>query len=333
MTEAGGGLAFATQTPLTTGAFPPRREGRRILVAAALVVAVGGAALGAEGGASHYLPGAGGDMLLAVPPAPGLTVANTVWFQTGEIDSAVLGGRAKLGLDLDLALNLASAAYTFGTPVLGGAYTMAAMVPFGYANLSASLTGPGGGKIDASGDSFALSDAAFIPIQLNWSAGAFSFKASQAIIAPTGAYSVDNAVNLGRNYWSFDTAGAVTWFDEESGREVSLAPGIMVNTENPDTDYRTGTEFHLDFTATQFVSPSFAVGLRGYWYRQITGDSGAGAILGDFKSESVGLGLGFLWTPPVGDGRLSVAGKWMRDIYADNRFESDYFTLTGAWNF
>jgi hypothetical protein len=272
-------------------------------------------------------------MLLAVPPAPGLTVANTVWFQTGSLGSAVLGGNVELGLDLDLALNLASASYTFETPVLGGAYTMAAMVPFGYANLSASLTGPGGGRIDASGDSFALSDIALIPVQLNWSAGAFSFKASQAIIAPTGAYDASDAINLGRNYWSFDTAAAVTWFDPEGGREVSLAPGIMFNTENPDTDYRTGAEFHLDFTATQFVSESFAVGLRGYWYKQISGDSGAGAVLGDFKSESVGLGLGFLWTPPVGDGRLSIAGKWMHDVYADNRFEADYFTLTGAWNF
>jgi hypothetical protein len=332
MSEAGERLASATETPRTTRAFA-RRRGGWCFVAATLAAAIGGPTLGAEGGASHYLPGAGGDMLLAVPPAPGLTVANTVWFQTGSLGSAVLGGNVELGLDLDLALNLASASYTFETPVLGGAYTMAAMVPFGYANLSASLTGPGGGRIDASGDSFALSDIALIPVQLNWSAGAFSFKASQAIIAPTGAYDASDAINLGRNYWSFDTAAAVTWFDPEGGREVSLAPGIMFNTENPDTDYRTGAEFHLDFTATQFVSESFAVGLRGYWYKQISGDSGAGAVLGDFKSESVGLGLGFLWTPPVGDGRLSIAGKWMHDVYADNRFEADYFTLTGAWNF
>jgi hypothetical protein len=187
--------------------------------------------------------------------------------------------------------------------------------------------------MDASGNSFNLSDAALIPVQLNWSVGSFSFKASQTIIAPTGAYDANRAVNLGRNYWSFDTATAVTWSDPEAGREVSIAPGIMFNTENPDTNYQTGTEFHVDATATQFLSESFAIGLRGYWYKQLTGDSGSGATLGSFKSESVGVGVGFLWSPPVLDGRLSVLGKWMRDVYADNRFESDYATLTLAIKF
>jgi hypothetical protein len=272
-------------------------------------------------------------MLLAVPPAPGLTVANTVWFQTGSLGSRRSGGprrvrarprpRAEPRLGV-LHLRDAGAGRRLHH---GGDGPVRLRGPLGEPDR------PGRRADRRSGDSFALSDIALIPVQLNWSAGAFSFKASQAIIAPTGAYDPDRAVNLGRNYWSFDTAAAVTWFDPEGGREVSLAPGIMFNTENPDTDYRTGAEFHLDFTATQFLSESFAVGLRGYWYKQITGDSGAGAVLGDFKSESVGLGLGFLWTPPVGDGRLSILGKWMHDVYADNRFESDYFTLTGAWTF
>jgi len=32
------------------------------------------------------------------------------------------------------------------------------------------------------------------------------------------------------------------------------------------------------------------VGLVGYFYQQITGDSGSGAMLGDFKSRVVGIG-------------------------------------------
>jgi hypothetical protein len=302
-------------------------------VLSAALCAAAAPALAAEGASSHYLPGAGGDMLLAVPPDPGLTIANTVWYQGGDVGTAVLDGRVKFGLDIDLVLNLAAASYTFETPVFGGRYTMAALVPFGKADLSASLEGPGGGRIDASGDSFNLSDIAVVPVQLNWNTGAFSWEVSQSIVAPTGAYDADQAINLGRNYWSFATNAAATWFDPEGGREVSIAPGIMFNTENPDTDYRTGTEFYLDFTATQFLSPTFAVGLRGYWYQQLTGDSGAGATLGDFKSESVGLGLGFLWTPAFAEGRLSILGKWMRDVHAKNRFESDYVTLTGAWTF
>ena len=89
----------------------------------------------------------------------------------------------------------------------------------------------------------------------------------------------------------------------------------------------------MDFVANQFLSPTFALGLRGYYYKQLTGDSGSGATLADFKSESFGVGPGFVWIPKLGGGRLTVLGKWMHDFSAENRFESDYLTLTGAWSF
>jgi len=112
-----------------------------------------------------------------------------------------------------------------------------------------------------------------------------------------------------------------------------VAPGIMFNTKNNKTDYKTGSEFHLDFTINQFLSETFAVGLKGYYYKQVSGDSGSGALLGNFKSESFGLGPGFFWTPKFAGGRLVVQGKWIHDFDATNRFESDYGTLGVAWKF
>jgi hypothetical protein len=312
--------------------------------AAALAVLIGFAVLcasapsatfAAEGAASHYLPGAGGDIFLALTPEPGFQAANTFWYQTGDTSVAPIDGLVSLDMDLDLFLNIASLTYTFEEAVLAGRYTIGVAIPFGYANLDGTLIGPFGGRFGFSDDSFDLSDIAFIPLQMNWSAGRWSFKLMESIVAPTGGYSSssDDLANLGRNYWSFDTVGAVTWFNPESGTEVSVAPGVMANTENTDTDYRTGTEFHLDFVVNQFLSPAFALGVRGYYYNQLSGDSGSGAVLGDFKSESFGIGPGFIWIPGFGGGRLTVLGKWMHDFSADNRFESDYFTLTGAWKF
>ena len=210
---------------------------------------------------------------------------------------------------------------------------MAIAVPFGYANLDATLAFPILGTVGRSDDSFALSDIFVTPVQLNWSAGSFSFKLAESIIAPTGKYDKGELVNLGRNYWSFDTAGAVSWFNAKTGTGVDLAPGIMVNTENDETSYKTGTEFHLDFTANQFLSEGFAVGIKGYWYQQLTGDSGSGAILGDFKSSAFGLGPGFVWIPKSAGGNLTVLGKWIHDFHDKNRFDSDYFTLAAGWKF
>lgn len=293
------------------------------------------AAFAAEGGASHYLPGAGGDILLAAPPEPGLQGAYMLWYQSGSTDVSILEGRVSFGLDLDLFLNIASLSYTFDKPVMGGRYTIGVAIPFGSADLNGTLTGPLGNRFAFSDDSFDLSDIALIPFQMNWTSDRWSFKLSESIVAPTGGYdtSGNNLANLGRNYWSFDTLGAVTWFNPESGTEVSFAPGVMINTNNPDTDYKTGTEFHADLVANQFLSETFAVGLRGYYYKQLSGDNGSGATLGDYKSRSYAAGPGLVWIPEFGNGRFTVLGKWMHDFSADNRFKSDYVTLTGAWKF
>jgi hypothetical protein len=90
----------------------------------------------------------------------------------------------------------------------------------------------------------------------------------------------------------------------------------MLNTENDDTDYSTGAEFHVDFTANQFLTETFAVGRRGSHYRQVTGDGGSGAALGDFKPESLGIGPGFCWTPKFGGAKLVLQGKWLHDLEA-----------------
>jgi hypothetical protein len=303
------------------------------LLALLSTVTLGGSARAAEGGSSHYLPGTVGDIAIALVPEPGLQVANTVFYQSGDLGTAILGGEVDVNIDMDFVLNMVGAAYTFETPVLGANYTVGAVIPFGYANVDAELSVPGVGTVGDDDDSFDLSDIAVVPIQLNWKVGDFSFKFAEVIFAPTGGFDEGDAANLGRNYWSFATVGAVTWFNTGTGTEISIAPGIMVNTKNNDTNYQTGEEFHVDFVGNQFLSETFALGLRGYYYRQVSGDSGSGAVLGDFKGESLGLGPGFFWTPEFAKGNLTLQGKWMHDVIDDNRFDSDYLTFSLSWKF
>lgn len=287
----------------------------------------------AEGALSHYLPGSIGDFGIALVPEPGLQTANILWWQGGNVSATLLQGTVNVGVDVDIFLDLAAANYTFEEPVLGGQLTIGVAIPFGYANLDAMATGPNGLGAGLQANSFNLSDIAITPVQFNWNVGNWHFKIAETIIVPSGAYDVDETVNLGRNYWSFDTVVAVTYFNPASGTEFSIQPGIMFNTENRATQYRTGTEFHVDFVANQFLSKTFAIGVKGYYYQQLTPDSGRGATLGDFESMSFGLGPGFLWTPAFAEGRLAIAGKWMHDFVAENRFESDYGMLTVGWNF
>jgi hypothetical protein len=171
------------------------------------------AGLAAEGGFSFYLPGTAGDVALAQAPEPGWQVAQTVFVQQGDADAAVLQGRVNVGLDLTMVLDFVTATYTFDKEVLGGTYTVGAAIPFGYAKLDATLSGPLGGTFSAERDSFNIADIALIPFQLNWSFGNFSLKLAEAVYVPVGAYDVDEVVNLGLNHWGFDTTVAVTYFN------------------------------------------------------------------------------------------------------------------------
>ena len=55
---------------------------------------------------------------------------------------------------------------------------------------------------------------------------------------------------------------------------ISGALGVTFNGENPATDYKTGTEFHLEGAISQYLVADLNVGLTGYYYNQLTGDSG-----------------------------------------------------------
>ena len=43
---------------------------------------------------------------------------------------------------------------------------------------------------------------------------------AEFIVAPTGDYDVDNGINNGLNYWSFDNNFALTYLNPETGRNL-----------------------------------------------------------------------------------------------------------------
>ena len=68
-----------------------------------------------------------------------------------------------------------------------------------------------------------------------------------------------------------------------------------------------------------FVSEQLHLGLVGYFYYQLTADSGAGAVLGDFKSSVNGIGpqVGYLFKMGELDTYVNLKAYW--EFGADNR--------------
>ena len=305
-----------------------------VSLAASLLMAAAPALHAAEGGITHYLPGVAGDLGFALPPPPGWSAANIVWNQSGEISAIVAGGKAVADAELNLTLNLVAASYAFDREIFGGTYSVGVIVPFGKAELSGELTGPAGNSRSFDESSFGLADVAFIPFQMNWSRGRYNFELYQSIIAPIGSYDEDELVNLGLGYWSFNSVASFTWLNQNTGTEVSFAWGLMHNAENTNSEYHSGNESHFDWAVNQYLTNSFAVGLRGFRVNQLHRDTGEGAVLGPLKGFEQGYGAGFVWTPANADGQLAIAGKYMHDTEArDGRFNSDYAQVTLAWTF
>ena len=175
-----------------------------------------------------------------------------------------------------------------------------------------------------------LGDIALIPLALYWNKGNYHWSFSQFIVTPTGSYSEDDDINTSLNYWSFDSNFALTYLNEQTGKDLSFNLGYIYNTENDKTDYQSGQEVHLDVVLNQFLSDSFAIGLQGFYLKQITGDDGDGAILGDFKAEAAGVGPALLWSRNFGKQNVTFIAKWLHEFHAQKRLEGDHIYLSFA---
>jgi hypothetical protein len=297
--------------------------------AAALLAAASTVSVADEGGVSFWLPGQYGSFA-AVPGEPGWSLP-IIYFHTdvdaGASRSFTRGGLVRSGLDVKADLLLAVPTYVFTEPVLGAQASVSVAGLYGYTKvgIDATLTGPGGGTLTGSrSDSLTSVGDLYPSASLRWNRGIHNFMTYAMAGVPVGSYDAARLANLGTNHWSLDAGGGYTYLDTKSGREFSATLGFTYNFENPDTDYKNGVSGHLDWAASQFLSEQLHVGVAGYFYQQLTGDSGAGAVLGDFKSRvyAVGPQIGYFF--PVG------AQKWYLNL--KGYYEFDARNRPEGWN-
>lgn len=149
-------------------------------------------------------------------------------------------------------------------------------------------------------------------------------------VIPSGSYVAGQLSNASLNRRALDVFGALTWLDPAIGVDLSMAMGVTFNQANPATDYKTGNEFHLEWAATKYLTKEFTIGLVGYYYQQLTADSGSGARLGPFEGQVVALGGSIGYTFEIGKIPLSTRIKVYREFSAVNRMEgtAGFFTVS-----
>lgn len=254
-----------------------------------------------EGGGSNYLPGFYGDLAMAVIPEKGTFFNN--FFAAYQDTSGQTG----------TLLEMPGILQATGHKILGGNYI------FGiYPGLVATKDHSNNKNMDR----FGLGDAYLIPIALNWQWGNLIALAFEGIVAPTGYYE-KGALNAGRNIWTFDHILALTW-QLPADNELSMTLGYMNNLKNAATDYRSGDEFHFDYSLGHYIKPELAVGITGSHYRQTSADHAPVDILAAERSKTSSIGPVVMFSPHIVDRDVTMSLKWLHEFNVQGRAAQEY---------
>jgi hypothetical protein len=279
-----------------------------------------------EGGISFWLPGLNGS-LAAAPAVPGWSWV-TLYYHT-SVDASrgaafTRGSSVVAGLNGQGDLTAFGPTYTFATPFLGAqaAVSILGIAGRNQASINATLTGPLGNSISGSRKDSLTDFGDVIPqFTLKWNRGVNNFMWYGTGDIPAGSYQNNRLANLGIGHGAIDSGFGYTYFNPQSGNEFSATLGTTYNFKNTSTQYQNGIDLHLDLGASHFISKQWMVGLVGYYFQQLTGDSGPGAMLGDFRSRVAGIGpqIGYLF--PINGMQGYVNVKGYKEFAAENRPE------------
>jgi len=287
-----------------------------------------------EGGSGHYMPGSMASFADGVPTSPTFIARLNYIFYDGEIDanrSIPIAGMS--------ALNANAKSNAYGLTVLWApdwnmgekwTYAMSATIPWVSIEVEADgVTSISGRQLTGglSDKETGFGDIVLMPLMFDYNINKdLNTNFRLGIYAPTGSYEVGRLANTGKNFWTVEPTAAIMYFGQKNGIEASLFFGVDFNTENEDTNYTSGTQVHLDGTLAQhfpFWSGLAGGGLTGFWYRQLSDDSGEGANFGDFKAKANGLGPVLSYASKVAGKDIIAELKWLHEFENKNRLEGD----------
>jgi hypothetical protein len=305
---------------------------------AAALVAAAPFARAEEGGSGHYQPGATASFIDALPGRPGLSLANALVFDPAH-SSAQLpsGGLLTASLDARTWTDSFSGIYQTPWELLGGKCAFGAVVSAVWLETTATV-------VDATGThpvtdaGSGLGDLLLYPFMLGWTSpgGALKSDFRFGIYAPIGRYEGSSLASQGKNFWTFEPGVLVSYLSGAPGVEASGFVAVDVNTSNTVTDYQSGAVFHVDATVAGHV-PLFdgraGFGASGFYYQQITADSGSGAKLGSFEGRTLGVGPVASFAIKVFGADAAVEIKWLPELSVENRLKGNYFWLKARATF
>lgn len=290
------------------------------------------AVLATEGGAGYYVPGSMATLIDLAPNKPGWIVEPMYLHYEGDTSVSKkipVAGVVAANMSATSDALLVGALYSFEQPVFGATYTIGAYLPYVWMDIDADIATQVG-TLRVHDSESGLGDVTLYPVMLAWQSGYWLYTAVLPIYAPTGDFDEGKLANTGLNYWSLDPTLGLSYNNDQTGLNVALFGGVTFNTENSDTDYRSGSMFHLDGSIEQLLplGPGFlSIGVEAFYLNQISDDDSDSQLLGDFRGRSTGVGPVLGYILPRGEETLVFEMKWLTETDVENRLKGDYVWL------
>jgi len=258
-----------------------------------------------------------------VTPPPGIYISTVIGTFNGELaGTATFGGvTVNAGAKLDAVSPAMNFLYVPDRKVLGGNLGLSITVPDGGVDIRA------GAEVQAQGFSREVSGWGMgdvIPrVQLGWQRGNLSYTVYLEAITASGRWQPGFTPIVSMHRQGIDTGGAFTWTDKQTKLQVSGTAGFTFNFENPQSNYQSGNEFHFEWAAGFECVSGLVIGLVGYDYWQLNGDSGSGDKVGPFIGSLNAIGPGLSYTTITDKRPVTFNLRYYHDYDFDNHFHGD----------
>ena len=236
-------------------------------------------------------------------PPPGFYYSNRSELFFGD----VYNGDNKIAIGVDVRASAQQFHWVPGNTIFGGSYRAMAIVPLVWADQTAFGTDT---------NEFGLGDVTVSPLNLSWMIAPGLFvQSGLSLTLPTGKFNTaQGSLNLGSNAFTTSVDVGVSYLAD--GWNLSAHANYFMHAENPDTQYRSGNEFLLNWTAMKDVG-GFSVGPVGYFRQQVTDDRNSGSFYGggiSGKARQIGVGIGFT----KNFGKLELNASYVHDFEIEN---------------
>lgn len=130
------------------------------------------------------------------------------------------------------------------------------------------------------------------------------------------------------NEWTIMPNFGHTYLWKKRGLEFDNFVGFDIYTENPTTHYESGTMFHWDGMAMQYLSERAAFGLIASNLTQLNNDTGPFAnLLHGFEGRAWGVGPIVMYVAKVEKPGVILQLRWVNEFEATNLVKGNMLML------